>query len=340
MSIASEITRINNNITSAYTAIDNQGGTLPVTQNSANLASSIATIPTPPTYPFTVSSLLISKPNATQNDINDIATYTSTMSYSNLLLDRTAFSGGTFTDGSSILKNGASCLVFKDLATYDNSGSTLIYLFRNCASMTIPPLVNFSQCFAYGGMFEGCTSLITLPSGYFSSIPAARPHSAYNGYNPIGATRMFYGCSSLTFSGQETTILANFTPYYANSMFEGCTSLITAPTINLNNCYSANSMFKGCTNLVNVPYYDLNYMVWFGNNAGGRFVSGGWFQGCPNLSDASLDNILWMLSTITAGTQRTLSRIISNGYGYNTRVVNCTHYQDFINAGWSNNLTS
>lgn len=336
MSIASEITRINNNIASAYTAIDNQGGTLPTTQNSSNLASSIATIPTPPTYPFTVNSLLISKPNATQSDIDDIATYTSTMSYSNLLLDRTAFSGGTFTDGSSILKNNNSCLVFKDLGTYTSQGSTLIYLFRNCGSMTIPPMIDFSQCFAYGSMFENCTSLITLPNNYFWSVPQPKPHSSYNGYNPIGATRMFYGCSSLTFSGQETTILQNFTPYYANNMFENCTSLITAPTINLKNCYSANSMFKGCTNLVNVPYYNLDYMASYTGN----FLSGGWFQNCPNLSDASLDNILLMLSTITNGGRRTLSRIISNGYGYNTRVVNCTHYQDFINAGWTNDLTS
>lgn len=44
MSIQSEITRINNNISSAYSAIDAKGGTLPQTQNSANLASSIQSI--------------------------------------------------------------------------------------------------------------------------------------------------------------------------------------------------------------------------------------------------------------------------------------------------------
>ena len=326
---------LNNYLTDVATAIKTKkGDSTPI--NASNFDTEIANLPSGETYPFNVSSLLISKPNATQSDIDDIATYTSTMSYSNLLLDRNAFNGGTFTDGSSILKNNNSCLVFKDLGTYTSSGSTAINLFRLCASMTIPPMIDFSQCFAYGGMFEGCTSLITLPSGYFSTIPSAKPHSTYNGYNPIGASRMFYGCSSLTFSGQETAILSNFTPYYANSMFEGCTSLITAPTMNLKNCYSANSMFKNCTNLVNVPYYDLDYMASFT----GKFVSGGWFQNCPNLSDASLDNILWMLSTITSGTSRTLSRVISNGYGYNTRVKTCTHYQDFIDAGWTDNLTS
>ena len=44
MSIASEITRINTNIANSYTAVDNKNGTLPATQNSANLASAIDSI--------------------------------------------------------------------------------------------------------------------------------------------------------------------------------------------------------------------------------------------------------------------------------------------------------
>ncbi len=46
MSIASEITRINTNISNAYTAAGNKGATLPVAQNSANLANTINSIPT------------------------------------------------------------------------------------------------------------------------------------------------------------------------------------------------------------------------------------------------------------------------------------------------------
>ena len=46
MSVASEITRIKNNISSAYTALDGKGATLPQTQDSANLANTIESIPT------------------------------------------------------------------------------------------------------------------------------------------------------------------------------------------------------------------------------------------------------------------------------------------------------
>ena len=45
MSIANEITRIKNNIASAYTAVNTKGGTLPATQNSNNLATAINSIP-------------------------------------------------------------------------------------------------------------------------------------------------------------------------------------------------------------------------------------------------------------------------------------------------------
>ena len=46
MSVASEITRIKNNISSAYTALDGKGATLPQIQNSANIANTIESIPT------------------------------------------------------------------------------------------------------------------------------------------------------------------------------------------------------------------------------------------------------------------------------------------------------
>ena len=46
MSIASEITRINSNIADAYTACNSKGATMPQTQNSDNLATTISGIQT------------------------------------------------------------------------------------------------------------------------------------------------------------------------------------------------------------------------------------------------------------------------------------------------------
>ncbi|MBR1600792.1 MAG: hypothetical protein IJ677_04365 [Alphaproteobacteria bacterium] len=45
MTIVSEINRIKNNITGAYTALSAKGATMPETQNSANLATTVASVP-------------------------------------------------------------------------------------------------------------------------------------------------------------------------------------------------------------------------------------------------------------------------------------------------------
>lgn len=45
MSIQSEINRINENIANTYSAFNDMGATMPATQNSANMASTVRTIP-------------------------------------------------------------------------------------------------------------------------------------------------------------------------------------------------------------------------------------------------------------------------------------------------------
>ena len=67
MSIASEITRINNNIASAYTKVSTKGGTLPATQNSANLPNAIDTIPTGLTPTGNI--------NITDTNVTDVTNY-------------------------------------------------------------------------------------------------------------------------------------------------------------------------------------------------------------------------------------------------------------------------
>ena len=87
MSIASEISRINTNIASAYTAVSNKGGTLPQTQNSANLATAIDSI--------TTGGGFVS---VQEKDINfydyDGTTYTTRFNLSRLELDFGKFKNG------------------------------------------------------------------------------------------------------------------------------------------------------------------------------------------------------------------------------------------------------
>lgn len=67
MSISSEITRINTNIANAYTACNNKSATMPQIQNSANLATTIASIPSGSTPTGTI--------NITTNGTHDVTNY-------------------------------------------------------------------------------------------------------------------------------------------------------------------------------------------------------------------------------------------------------------------------
>ena len=93
----------------------------------------------------------------------------------------------------------------------------------------------------YISMFQGCTSLTTAPK-----LPATTLATTCYQY-------MFQGCTSLTTAPElpATTLQAGCYQY----MFSGCTSLTTAPELpatNLaDNCYQY--MFQNCTSLTTAP---------------------------------------------------------------------------------------
>ena len=69
MSVASELNRIKSNIAAAYTEAEAKGATMPLTENSANLADTVASIPTGSTPSGTKS--------ITSNGIHDVTQYAS-----------------------------------------------------------------------------------------------------------------------------------------------------------------------------------------------------------------------------------------------------------------------
>ena len=120
-------------------------------------------------------------------------------------------------------------------------------MFNGCSSLTtvpsnlLPAKTLGRHC--YDSMFRGCTSLTTVPN-----LPATKLRAYCYQY-------MFYGCSSLT------TVPSNLLPSttligscYSN-MFYGCSSLTTIPNLPATtlseNCYQY--MFYSCTGLVETP---------------------------------------------------------------------------------------
>lgn len=113
MSIASEITKLNTNLTASYTACSNKGATLPASQNFDNLASTISAIPAA-TEP-TLASLTITPSTTAQT----ITPPSGTDGYNTVIASAvTASIDNNITAGN--IKDGVSILGVT--GTYEGSG--------------------------------------------------------------------------------------------------------------------------------------------------------------------------------------------------------------------------
>ena len=151
--------------------------------------------------------------------------------------------------------------LFSDLVILDSEPNTNII---NAKNLILPATTLANYC--YHSMFNGCTSLITVPE-----LPATTlANYCYS--------EMFKDCASLINPPQlPATTLAN---YCYHSMFNGCTSLTTAPqllaTTLAEGCYIG--MFIGCTSLTTAPQLPattLNISCYMGM-----------FNGCTSLTTA------------------------------------------------------
>lgn len=97
---------------------------------------------------------------------------------------------------------------------------------------------NILTSYCYNSMFYNCTSLVTAPV-----LPATTlANSCYS--------TMFYGCTSLVTAPKVLPATTLATACYSN-MLSGCTSLTTAPELPATTLadYCYNNMFNGCTKL-------------------------------------------------------------------------------------------
>lgn len=72
MAIADKLTKLTTDITNAYTAIDNKGGTIPANKNTDNLASAIGSISTG-TTPIGTKQVSITQNGTITEDVTDYA---------------------------------------------------------------------------------------------------------------------------------------------------------------------------------------------------------------------------------------------------------------------------
>ena len=198
----------------------------------------------------------------------------------------------TYCDGSAINTFGSSTAEFEvegnimsliDSTNFKNNStisSTYAFygLFEGCTklisaeNLVLPATTLAGDC--YNSMFRGCTSLTTAPV-----LPATTLASSCY-------VSMFNGCTSLTTAPVlPATTLANYCYYY---MFQGCTSLTTAPELPATTlapwCYD--SMFYGTNVLPDCSNIDF---------ASSTVVASGGLQGLfsgTKVTDNDLERLL------------------------------------------------
>lgn len=205
MSIESEITRINNNIAATYTALSAKGATMPATENSANLASTVATVPSgggvdPVNKVFEVNEGVLNKPTA-------------------------AFSDNTFAGVTSIANDGlyyayykrtniTGSISFPQLTTVGDYG--LFHAFNGCTGLTgsvsFPSLTSIGDSGLYYA-FSGCTGLTGSIS--FPKLTTV---------NSSGLQCVFQGCTGL--NSVSFTELTTIDTSALSLAFNRCTNLM------------------------------------------------------------------------------------------------------------------
>lgn len=166
---------------------------------------------------------------------------------------------------------------------------------------------------------------------------------------PTTMTSMFQGCNNIkkiTIKGEDTSSCTNFSGMYSNcknltefpelnldsasiieKMFEHCDNMETAPEMDLSAVQQMKSLFSQCGKLKNVPEYlwlsatDLRYM----------------FELVPNLTDESINNILYSCTTATNYTYtKTLASLGFKATNYPaSRIQALENYSDFLASGWT-----
>ena len=188
MSIASEITRINNNIASAYTACNGKGATMPATQNSANLATCISSISGGSATLTTKTITQNGTYNASSDNADGYSSVTVNVSGGGTKYGAT---GGTFlgnVDANGVLSydsNTPTDLVFTGVRDLGNTALNLRFTYttytaniqanrfvglNSIKSASFPDLENISGKYAMNYTFSNCENFASLSIPNLTSI--------------------------------------------------------------------------------------------------------------------------------------------------------------------------
>lgn len=325
MSISSEITRISDNISDAYTAANAKGATMPVSQNSDNLASTIATIQTGVTPTGTIS--------ITSNGTHDVTNYATAdvnvptvapEHYLSLKVSNNNLTGAEYHLNLTGIKDAGtylSYLFYNKIATIDSpdlstiTSGDLSFMFNGNTGLTgniVFGKIGLNKTIKMNGAFQGTNISSVVVPGDSGGRIAYESQCFYNAFascpqltsvtfqnKVVSGTpsnfmdNMFYNDTNLTTITNLSGFLGTNAQIYGMSQtFSGCSSL---QELDLSACsstfaYGGSNMCRNCTSLT---YVNLSNLVILGNQS----PLGSAFMGCTALKKQKFESLTTVQGT-------------------------------------------
>ena len=264
MSIASQLTALEGNISDAYDMVAQRGGTVPARKNMENLDDAIATIPSG-------GGTFIGIPR----EVNAQGVYGVSQTITSFALPGNATKLGHYALYGAFY--GSQSLTSVDMSSVTGFAVGDIknacgHAFHGCSNLTSVDLSNLTEIrgqYAFQYAFAECTSLTSINLSSVTSISGA-----------YSAEAMFMGCTSLT-SVNLSGLQALY--QYLNSTFRGCVNLTTVDFSSLSDIKISSAFlqtFNGCTSLSSLAFPSLT------NNSFGSYSNQfeRMLEGCSNVT--------------------------------------------------------
>ena len=257
MTIASEITKLNTNLTNSYTACQSKGATMPVNQNFDNLATCIDSIQTGSSFTGINREVVngVYKPPATSFTWSLPSTATDMSGYAMYA----AFHSCTGLTGTLGL---SSLITISTISAMNNA----FYGCKNITSVDLSSLTTISGSQAMLNAFNNCTGLTSVD---LSSLTTISGSQAMN--------QAFLSCTGLTGALDLSSLTTVSGDRALGSAFNGCKNITSVDLSNLTtvgaNSSAANyghfsQCFMRCNNLTSITFPKLEKIYCTGSSVG------------------------------------------------------------------------